>query len=69
MYYFHKNEINNDWCYEKLNTKSDATNAIRVHIQHKVLLEQISQEITVMCLKISHNNNRKPQERTQRKDT
>ena len=44
LYTFHQNDLTNDQWYEKFNTRSDVAKSIGVTKQHRVLLENMSQE-------------------------
>ena len=44
MYTFHKNKLTKNQWYDKFNTNSDVAYNIGLNRQHKVLLDQVSQE-------------------------
>ena len=45
LYGFQKNNMKNDQCYKKFNTKVDVGNIIRIIRQHEVLLKWNSQQV------------------------
>ena len=53
LYIFHHNYITHDQWRDNFNTWPDVSNSIGVTRKHKVLLEHVAQENTVIILKAS----------------